>query len=90
MAHSGPMTDWRKARLPVIAFLAPATIIYTLFMIYPLVDSIRLRFNATPMAAKGVCWLDIIARLLTGWGRLWTRSNIYVLRPVSQRTDAAG
>jgi raffinose/stachyose/melibiose transport system permease protein len=31
----------------VIVFLAPATIIYTLFMIYPLVDSLRLSFFAT-------------------------------------------
>tara|TARA_R110001583_G_scaffold178786_2_gene334900 strand:- start:123179 stop:124099 length:921 start_codon:yes stop_codon:yes gene_type:complete len=38
------MTDWRKAKLPVFAFLAPATLLYTLFMIYPLIDSIRLSF----------------------------------------------
>lgn len=40
--------DIRKKRplIPsyVIVFLAPATIIYTLFMIYPLVDSLRLSF----------------------------------------------
>ncbi|MBL7161829.1 MAG: sugar ABC transporter permease [Anaerolineales bacterium] len=31
----------------VVVFLAPATIIYTLFMIYPLVDSLRLSFFTT-------------------------------------------
>ena len=31
----------------VIVFLAPATLIYTLFMVYPLADSIRLSFFAT-------------------------------------------
>lgn len=42
------VTEIRKKRpqIPshVIVFLAPATIVYTLFMIYPLVDSLRLSF----------------------------------------------
>lgn len=39
----------RFARFPhhIVLFLAPATIIYTLFMIYPLLDSIRLSLYAT-------------------------------------------
>jgi len=39
----------RFARFPhhIILFLAPATIIYTLFMIYPLLDSIRLSLYST-------------------------------------------
>jgi raffinose/stachyose/melibiose transport system permease protein len=39
----------KRFRIPshVIVFLAPATIIYTLFMIYPLVDSLRLSLFAT-------------------------------------------
>ena len=37
----------------LIVFLAPAFIIYTLFMIYPLVDSLRMSFFA-PIEAVGV------------------------------------
>ena len=37
----------RRSRKPfpthIFVFLAPATIIYTLFMVYPLADSLRLR-----------------------------------------------
>jgi raffinose/stachyose/melibiose transport system permease protein len=31
----------------ILVFLAPAVIIYTLFMIYPLLDSLRLSFYTT-------------------------------------------
>lgn len=44
------IADTRKKRplIPsyVIVFLAPATIVYTLFMVYPLIDSLRLSFFA--------------------------------------------
>ena len=40
----------KKSRRPfpfhIIVFLAPAVIVYTLFMIYPLVDSLRLSLYA--------------------------------------------
>ena len=43
-----------RKRFPfhLIVFLAPATIIYTLFMIYPLLDSMRLSFFATDNAGN--------------------------------------
>lgn len=30
----------------ILVFLAPATLVYTLFMVYPLIDSLRLSFFA--------------------------------------------
>ena len=38
--------SWRDWPFHVVVFLAPATIIYTLFMIYPLADSVRLSLFA--------------------------------------------
>lgn len=37
----------RRPRFHIVVFLAPATIVYTLFMIYPLADSLRLSFFET-------------------------------------------
>ncbi len=37
----------RRFPLHIIVFLAPATLVYTLFMIYPLADSIRFSFYGT-------------------------------------------
>ena len=34
----------KRFPLHIVVFLAPATLVYTLFMIYPLADSIRLSF----------------------------------------------
>ncbi|MGP1397113.1 MAG: carbohydrate ABC transporter permease [Inquilinaceae bacterium] len=44
MAHVPPR---RRPRFHIVVFLAPATIVYTLFMIYPLADSLRLSFFTT-------------------------------------------
>ncbi len=46
-------TAKRRARKPfpfyIVVFLLPATLIYTLFMVYPLLDSMRLSlFTAGP------------------------------------------
>ena len=38
---------WRDFPTYIVVFLAPATIVYTLFMVYPLIDSIRLSFYGT-------------------------------------------
>jgi len=47
--------DSRRARKPfpvhLLVFLAPATIVYTIFMIYPLADSLRLSFFTQSAAA---------------------------------------
>lgn len=47
--NSDPATDVKPTLIPrhVVVFLAPAVIIYTLFMVYPLVDSIRLSLYTT-------------------------------------------
>ena len=44
----------RMARFPhhIVVFLAPATILYTLFMIYPLLDSIRMSLYTTDGAGE--------------------------------------
>ncbi|NOX63313.1 MAG: sugar ABC transporter permease [Chloroflexi bacterium] len=44
----------RRRRFPfhLVVFLAPATIVYTLFMIYPLLDSMRLSFFAADSAGN--------------------------------------
>lgn len=46
MAQSQTHRRRRKFPIHIVVFLAPATIIYTLFMIYPLLDSMRLSFFA--------------------------------------------
>lgn len=92
MAHSGPMTDWRKARLPVVAFLAPATIIYTLFMIYPLIDSIRLSFfTATDGGALTFVGLDNYRTILsdpqwaeTFWNSFWNNMKFFAVHMLVQ------
>lgn len=40
------MMTWKRFPIHIVVFLAPATLIYTLFMIYPLVDSLRLSLFA--------------------------------------------
>lgn len=60
----------RKSRQPfpfhIIVFLAPAVIVYTLFMIYPLVDSLRLSLYATNDRGQEVfVGLDNYHRLTT-------------------------
>lgn len=44
MAQSQTHRTRRKFPTHIVVFLAPATIIYTLFMVYPLLDSMRLSF----------------------------------------------
>ncbi|MDH3658741.1 MAG: sugar ABC transporter permease [Alphaproteobacteria bacterium] len=40
-------SGWRDFPTHIVIFLAPATIVYTLFMVYPLIDSVRLSFYGT-------------------------------------------
>ena len=59
----------------IVVLLAPAVIVYTLFMIYPLIDSLRLSFFTQNEAGKEIFnGLDNYSRLLTDerWSpRLW-------------------
>ncbi|MDP2697941.1 carbohydrate ABC transporter permease [Thalassospira sp.] len=93
MAHSTrPMTDWRKAKLPVFAFLAPATIIYTVFMIYPLLDSIRLSFY-TSVSGGDLTFvgLDNYRTILgdpgwsaTFWNAFWNNMKFFAVHMLVQ------
>lgn len=47
VAMSKPARRFRRFPVHILVFLAPAVIIYSMFMIYPLVDSIRLSFFTT-------------------------------------------
>src|SRR5690606_6884244 len=72
-----PMTSANKAthrRKPfpvhILVFLAPAFIVYTLFMIYPLLDSLRLSLYAPDVSRQEVfVGLDNYERLVTD--ELW-------------------
>ena len=54
------MTSANKATIaisrpgPILVFLAPAFIVYTLFMIYPLLDSLRLSLYAPDVSRQEV------------------------------------
>src|SRR5262252_6109885 len=59
-----------RARKPfpyhILVFLAPATIIYTVFMIYPLIDSLRLSFfTQNAHDVESFAGLQNYVRLLT-------------------------
>ena len=65
----------------IIVFLAPAVVIYTLFMIYPLLDSLRLGFFAPVDGVEQFVGFDNYRRLLNDplWApRLWgaIRNNV--------------
>ncbi len=72
-----------RRRFPthIVVFLAPAVIIYTLFMIYPLVDSLRMGFFAPGEQGEAFVGLANYQRLMTAdlWApRLWgaLRNNL--------------
>lgn len=52
MAQMRSRPSGRKFPFYLFVFLAPATIIYTLFMIYPLFDSLRLSFFSADQSGK--------------------------------------
>lgn len=56
---------WRRFPTHIVVFLAPAAVIYTLFMIYPLFDSLRLGFFAEEVHEVYFVGIQNYARLLT-------------------------
>lgn len=52
MAQTRSKPPGRKFPFYLLVFLAPATIIYTMFMIYPLFDSLRLSFFGADQSGK--------------------------------------
>jgi raffinose/stachyose/melibiose transport system permease protein len=77
MFRSRPFDVARNKPFPIhiVVFLAPAVIVYTLFMIYPLVDSLRLSFFAQEAEnVERFAGLDNYVRLLSDplWApRFW-------------------
>ena len=63
-----PSNASRKFPTHIVVFLAPAVIIYTIFMIYPLLDSLRLGFygeNPEDVTQEIYVGTDNYERLLT-------------------------
>jgi raffinose/stachyose/melibiose transport system permease protein len=48
----------RRFPIHIVVFLAPAVIVYTLFMIYPLIDSMRVSFY-TPDNTGAISWVGL-------------------------------
>src|SRR6059058_4710395 len=67
------MQDTSRTRKPfpfhIIVFFLPAVIVYTLFMVYPLIDSLRLSFYDQNGAAPVFVGLQNFQTLL--FGELW-------------------
>jgi raffinose/stachyose/melibiose transport system permease protein len=72
---TGPTRRRRPFPFHIIVFLAPAAIIYTLFMVYPLLDSLRMSlFSMTPQGNQFFVGLRNYQTLLTNdlWApRFW-------------------
>ncbi len=90
------MAETRRRRRPfpfhIVVFLAPATIVYSLFMVYPLADSLRLSLFA-PAEGGGEVFagLDNYVRLLTDdlwsdrfWGALKNNFVFFVIHMAVQ------
>jgi raffinose/stachyose/melibiose transport system permease protein len=88
----------RRSRKPfpthIIVFLAPATVVYTLFMVYPLVDSLRLSFFATTGTGNEIfVGLLNFATLLTDelwsvrfWGALRNNFIFFIVHMLVQNS----
>ncbi|OSQ38062.1 ABC transporter permease [Thalassospira mesophila] len=78
--------------MPVFAFLAPATILYTLFMIYPLIDSIRLSFYSAPSGGDlAFVGFDNYRTILsdpdwasTFWNSFWNNMKFFAVHMLVQ------
>ena len=82
----------KRFPLHIVVFLAPAVIIYTLFMIYPLLDSIRMSFYALDDA--GVPVFDGIQNYVTlfgdpnwsgaFWNAFWNNMQLFAIHMLVQ------
>jgi raffinose/stachyose/melibiose transport system permease protein len=85
---------FRRFPTHIIVFLLPATVIYTMFMIYPLVDSLRLSLFAPGGEGKEVfVGLQNFATLLTDelwqprfWGALKNNFVFFLIHGLVQNT----
>lgn len=90
-----PKPKTRKAfPTHILVFLAPAFCIYTLFMIYPLVDSLRISlFNGPSNGPAGFVGLQNYVTLLTDsqyaprfWGALRNNTVFFIIHMVVQNS----
>ncbi len=91
-------TAKRRSRKPfpfyIVVFLLPATLIYTLFMVYPLLDSMRLSlFTAGPGGSEVFVGLQNYVTLLTNelwsprfWGALRHNAVFFLVHMVVQNS----
>lgn len=61
----------------IVIFLAPAVIIYTVFMVYPLLDSLRLSFFTTTANERVFAGLQNYVRLFTDENWSWNFWNAF-------------
>lgn len=61
----GIVALWRRFPRHIVVFMAPAFIVYTMFMVYPLLDSVRLSFFTEGAAGETFNGLGNFRRLFT-------------------------
>jgi raffinose/stachyose/melibiose transport system permease protein len=87
-------TRWKGFPTHIVVFLLPATLVYTLFMIYPLVDSLRLSlFASGPDGTEVFVGIQNFAKLLTDdlwqprfWGALKNNFVFFLMHGLVQNT----
>jgi raffinose/stachyose/melibiose transport system permease protein len=87
-------THWKGFPTHIVVFLLPATIVYTLFMIYPLIDSLRLSMFAQGSDGTEVfVGLQNFVKLLTDelwqprfWGALKNNFVFFLIHGLVQNT----
>jgi raffinose/stachyose/melibiose transport system permease protein len=87
-------TRWRGFPTHIVVFLLPATVVYTLFMIYPLIDSLRLSLFASGAGGTEVfVGIQNFVKLLTDelwqprfWGALKNNFLFFLMHGLVQNT----
>ena len=87
-----PAAEPRRRRVHIIVFLAPALLIYTVFSIYPLIESLRLSlFAGNPVGSADFIGLGNYIRLLGDpnwagqfWNALWNNLVFFAIHMLVQ------
>ncbi len=81
----------RRFRTHLLVFIAPAAAVYTLFMVYPLLDSLRLSLYASQDGAQVFVGLDNFVQLLTDdllssafWNAVWNNLVFFAVHFIVQ------